>query len=163
MRRSARTRCLRIGPTTRRSLKALRRFFCSTKYKNSLIARVRNTIGAHYHADEIAKLIKDNVTDEDLLESTAASVGGLARMADPLVRGILNILNGGDFMAVEDHTRQVKEALTISGHLINVVDNLFDALMRTHMGAVVEKHETIVEVPPLVIRAGEAADVLKKD
>src|SRR5712692_5450060 len=81
----------------RRSLKALRKFFCSTEYKNSLIARVRNTIGAHYHADEITKLIKDNVTDEDLLESTAASVGGLARMADSLVRGILNILNGGDF------------------------------------------------------------------
>src|SRR3989442_2006511 len=120
-----------------------------TKAHNCIRAAWPNASAPHYHADEIEKLKKDTVTEEDLQESTAASVGGLARMADPLVRGILNILNGGDFMAVEDHTRQVKEALTISGHLINVVDNLFDALMRTHMDAVVEKHETIVKVPPL--------------
>lgn len=146
-----------------RSLRALRKFFSSVGYKQSFIARVRNVIGFHYNDTEIAELIKANVTDDDLLESTAASVGGLARMADPLVRGILNILNGGDFMADENHTHQVKEALNISGLLMAVVDNLFDALMRGHMDAVVEKHETIVEVPPLVIRGGEAVDAAEDE
>jgi hypothetical protein len=148
----------------RQSLQALRKFFGSAEYRNSFIARVRNVIGFHYDGTEIAKLIKAHVSNDDLLESTAASVGGLARMADPFVRGILNILNGGDFMADMNHTHQVKEALhTISGHLISVVDNLFDALMRANMDAVVEKHEAIVEVPPLVIRAGEAARRLEEE
>jgi hypothetical protein len=70
----------------------------SPDYKTSLIARVRNTIGSHYDDDAIASLVKAEVTDDTLLESTAASVGGLGRMADPLVRAIMNSLNGGDFM-----------------------------------------------------------------
>ncbi len=144
-----------------RSLRALREFFSSGGYKQSFIARVRNVISFHYDDTEIAELIKTNVTDDDLLESTAASVGGLARMADPLVRGILNILNGGDFMVDENHTQQVKEALNITGDLITVVDHLFDALMRAHLDAVVERHETLVDVPPLVIRAGAAVEAAK--
>ncbi len=124
---------------------------------------MRNGIGFHYGGSdtEFAKLIADNMTEDDLLESTTATVGGLARMTDPLVRSILNIFNGGDFMADENHTHQVKEALhTISGHLITVVDNLFDALIRTNMDAVVEKHEALVDVPALVIRGSmrEIAD-----
>jgi hypothetical protein len=141
------------------SLKALRKFFSSPDYKNSFIARVRNGIGFHYGSSDtaFAKLIADNVTEDDLLESTAASVGGLARMTDPLVRSILNIFNGGDFMVDENHTHQVKEALHfISGHLITVVDNFFDALMRDNMDAVVEKQPAVVDVPPLVVRAAEA-------
>jgi hypothetical protein len=117
---------------------ALRNLFCSAEYKNSFIARVRNTIGAHYNADEIARLIEEHVDDDDLLESTAASVGGLARMADPIVRGILNILNGGDFMVDEEHAERAKDSvLGISRRLITVVDHFFDALMREHMGAIV--------------------------
>ncbi len=149
----------------RRSLQALRKFFSSPTYKDSFIARVRNGIGFHYGASDtaFAKLIADNMTKDDLLESTAATVGGLARMTDPLVRGILSIFNGGDFMADENHTHQVKEALhTISGHLITVVDNLFDALMRANMDAVVEKHEALVDVPCLVVRAAEAVKAVRK-
>lgn len=146
----------------RRALTALRKFFCSADYKNSFIARVRNTIGAHYDADEIAKLLAEHVSDDDMLESTAASVGGLARMADPLVRGILNIMNGGDFMADEDHVRQVQDALKIAGHLITVVDHLFDALMRDHRGAIVETHEQVVDFPAPVIRAREAVGAARR-
>ncbi len=83
-------------------------------------------------------------------------------MADPLVRAIMNNLNGGDFMADEIHTLHVKEALNITGHLITVVDHLFDALMRANLDAVVEKHEEVVDVPPLVIRAGEAVRVARE-
>ena len=137
----------------RRSLKALRKFFSAGEYGKSFIARVRNVIGFHYDDTEIATLIKENVSDNYVLESTAASVGGLARMTDPLMRGILNILNGGDFLADEKHTQQVREAITLSNHLITVVDNFFDALMRDHMDAVVEKHEAMVDVPPLVAHA----------
>jgi hypothetical protein len=142
----------------RRSLKVLRKFFSSGDYWNSFIPRVRNVIGFHYHDTEIAKLIREHVSEDDVLESTAASVGGLARMTDSVMHGILNILNGGDFLADEKHTQQVREAITLSNHLITVVDNFFDALMRDHMDAIVEKHETVVDIPPLVARAAEAHD-----
>jgi hypothetical protein len=144
------------------SLKALREFFSSPDYKQSLIARVRNTIGFHYDNAQIAALVKAEVTDDDFLESTAATVGGLARMADPLVRGIMNTLNGGDFLANENHTRQMATALDIAGHLITVVDHLFDALLRAQFDAVVDRRDELVDVPPLVVRAGEAVQAARR-
>jgi len=83
-------------------LKALRRFFSSASYKKCLVARVRNTIRSHYDDAAVTELMKAEVTKDAVLESTVARVGGLARMADPLARAIMNQLNGGDFMTDEN-------------------------------------------------------------
>lgn len=144
------------------SLKALRQFFSSPDYKKGLVARVRNTIGSHYDDDEVTALVKAEVTPDSLLESTACEVGGLARMADPLVRAIMNGLNGGDFMTQEEHTVQVSKALDLVGHLITLVDHLFDALVRQQPDVIAEQHEALVEIPPLVIRAREAVDAARR-
>src|SRR4029450_11797803 len=77
-----RARALRASRREARlSLQALRKFFSSPTYKDSFIARVRNGIGFHYGSSdtEFAKLIADNMTEDDLMESTAAGVGGRAR------------------------------------------------------------------------------------
>ncbi len=145
----------------RAALKAVRKFFSAGAYWDSLICRVRNVIGSHYDERAVAALVKEEFTGDALLESTAASVGGLARMADTVVRAIMNRLNGGDFMADETQTGKVQEAIAVGGHLITFVDHLFDALVRAHLDAVVEKRESVVDVPPLVARAGEAVDAAR--
>lgn len=61
------------------ALKAVRKFFNSADYDKSLIARVRNSIGSHYDDGEVSALVTAVVTDDTLLESTFAEVGGLAR------------------------------------------------------------------------------------
>lgn len=142
--------------------RAVRKFFNAADYDKSLVARVRNAIGSHYDDAEITALVKAEVTDDALLESTAAEVGGLARMADPLVRAIMNTLNGGDFMTQEEHSLQVAKALDIAGHLTTFVDHLFDALMKQHPDAVVEQREALLEIPPLVQRAREAVEAARR-
>jgi len=124
------------------ALRKVRKFFGARGYRDSLISRVRNVIGSHYDERAVAALVAD-VNASTLLESTAASVGGLARMADPVVRAIMSRLNGGDFMADETRTQQVSQALDICGHLISFVDHLFDALIRAHLDAVLER-DTLV-------------------
>jgi hypothetical protein len=142
----------------------LRKFFSAQGYWGSLIYRVRNLIGSHYDEGAVATLLKEEFKDDALADSTAASVGGLARMADTLVWNIMNRLNGGDFMTDPTRTQKVQDALRVCGHLITFVDHLFDTLMRktlvwAHLPAVlVEKRELTVKVPPLVAKAGEAVD-----
>lgn len=145
-----------------RSLRALRRFFSSGDYKDSLIARVRNIIGSHYDPDEVVALVQAEVTPDTVLESTAASVGGLARMADPVVRSIMNSLNGGDFLADQNHAQQVSKALDIAGHLTTFVEHLFKALLLLQPDALMAQQRTLVDVPPLVIRAGEAVQAARR-
>jgi hypothetical protein len=144
------------------ALKACRKFFSAQGYWGSLIPRVRNTIGSHYDEHAVAELVKDEFTSDQLLESTAASVGGLARMADPVVRAIMTRLNGGDFMADETQTQRVSQALVVTGNLITFVDYLFDALLRARPDSIVEKDTRVVDVPPLVARAAEAVDSARK-
>jgi len=144
------------------ALREVRRFFSARAYWDPLIPRIRNVIGSHYAEDAVAALVKEEFTDDALLlESTAASVGGLARMADTVVRIIMNRVNGGDFMADETQTHRVAQALAVCGHLIAFVDHLFEALMRAHPDAVVEKDTRVVDVPPLVARAGEAVEAAR--
>jgi hypothetical protein len=141
------------------ALKKVRQFFSSQGYLDSLVYRVRNLIGSHYDEGTVAALVANEFTAHAELESTAASVGGLARMADPLVWNIMKDLNGGDFMTDETQTQKVKDAFAISNHLINFVDQLFATLVEAHMPAVVvTKRELTVRVPPLVVQAGEAVD-----
>jgi hypothetical protein len=137
------------------ALKELRRFFSAQGYWASLIPRVRNAIGSHYDERVVAELLAAAGADATA-DATAASVGGLARMADTAVSAIVNGLNGGDLMADETKTRQVSQALGVCGHLIKFVDHLFDALLRAHPDAIVERDTRIVDVPPLVARASEA-------
>lgn len=144
------------------ALKAVRNFFNAADYDKSLIARVRNTIGSHYDDGEITALVAAAVADDTLLESTVAEVGGLARMADPLVRAIMNSLNGGDFMIEEEHTLQVAKALDLTAHFITFVDHLVNALMRQHPDAVVEQDEALIEIPPLVQQVKEAVDAARR-
>jgi hypothetical protein len=143
------------------ALREVRRFFSARAYWDSLIPRVRNVIGSHYAESAVAALVREEFTGDALLESTAASVGGLARMADTVVRAIMNRVNDGDFMADETQTRQVAQAIDICGHLITFVDHLFDALMHAHFDAVVEKETRVVDVPPLVAQAGEAVEAAR--
>ena len=39
---------------------------------------------------------------------------------------------------------------------------LVNALMQPHMDAVVERHTAVIDVPPLVVRVGEAVDAARK-
>ncbi len=144
------------------ALKAVRKFFNAADYGKSLTARVRNTIGSHYDDAEITALVRAEVTNDSLIESTAAEVGGLARIADPFVREIMYRLNGGDFLTQEEHTIEVAKALDLAGHVTTFVDRLFDALIGQHPGAVVEQREALLEIPPLVIRAREAVDAARR-
>ena len=96
-------------------------------------------------------------TGDALLESTAASVGGLARMADPVVRAMMSRVSGGDLVATE---AQHSEALDVCGHLISFVD-LFDALVRAHRGAIAETDARVVDVPAPVSRAAEAVEAAR--
>ncbi|MBI4269035.1 MAG: hypothetical protein HY615_01765 [Candidatus Rokubacteria bacterium] len=137
------------------ALRKLRRFFSAPAYWESLIPRVRNAIGFHYDERAVAAVMKENFAGDALLESTAASVGGLARMADPVMRAIMSRASGGDIMAAKTEHSQ---ALDICGHLIAFVDHLFDALVRAHRDAIVEKDARVVDVPPLIARAAEAVD-----
>jgi hypothetical protein len=122
---------------------------------------MRNTIGSHYDERAVAEVVQEDFTAAAQLESTAASVGGLARMADPVVRSIMSRVNGGDFMADETKTREVAQAIDVCGQLITFVDHLFDAFVREHMDAIVERDERVVDVPPLVARAAEAVEVAR--
>lgn len=144
------------------ALQRLRQFFNSAAYSTSLIARIRNAIGFHYNHSDIAALVA-TVNDDTLLESTAADAGALARMADPVVREIMNTLAGGDFLLQEEHTASTAEALDIAGLLITVADHIFDALLRANPDAVVEKHEAVVNIPPLVQKAREAVEAARKE
>jgi hypothetical protein len=139
-----------------RALTKLRKFFSARDYYNSVIPRIRNSIGSHYDQRVVSALVRAELTDETLLDSTVATVGGLARMADPIVRAILNSLNGGDFMIDDNHARPVWHALDITGHLITFVDHLFSELMQPHLDAILESRTALIGVPPLVVRAGEA-------
>jgi len=121
---------------------------------------VRNTIGFHYDERAVVEIVQDDFKDEEQLESTAATVGGLARMADSVVRAIMNLVNGGDFMTDEAHSQKVPEALDGCGHLIAFVDHLFAALVGAHCDAIVQTDERIV-VPPLVARATEAVEAAR--
>jgi len=143
------------------ALTKLRKFFSAQGYWGSLIYRVRNMIGSHYDEDTVTALVSEEFTGDATLESTAATVGGLARMADAVVRTIINRLNGGDFMADATQTQKVQEALAISGLLIDFVDHLFAALVEAHPDAVEERHVSAVKVPPLVARASEAVDAAR--
>jgi len=71
-------------------------------------------------------------------------------------------LNGGDFMMQEENTVQVSKALDLAGHLITLVDHLFEALVRQHPDVIAEQREALVEIPPLVIRAREAVDAARR-
>ena len=155
---------LLAGEEHREGMKALRKlrpFFGRPAYWDSLIPRVRNTIASHYDERAVAAVVQEDFTAEAALESTAASVGGLARMADPVVRSIMTRVNGGDFLADEAHKQKVQEALVVCGHLITFVDHLFDALVRAHRDAIVQTDSRVVDVPPLVARAVEAVEAAR--
>ncbi len=137
------------------ALKGLRKFFSARDYRDSLICRVRNVIGSHYDQPAVAALLAASDADT-MLDLTAASVGGLARMADTVVRAIINSLNAGDFMADETKARRVSQALDVAAHLVTFVDYLLDALVRARPNIVLEQRESLVDVPPPVARAGEA-------
>jgi hypothetical protein len=139
----------------RAALTELRKFFSAQGYWASLIPRVRNAIGSHYDERVVAELLAAADADATA-DATAATVGGLARMADTAVRAIVNGLNGGDLMVDETKTHQVSQAIRVCSHLITFVDHLFAALMQTHPDTIVEKDTRIVDVPPLVARASEA-------
>jgi len=140
------------------ALRELRRFFSAQGYWGSLIPRVRNVIGSHYDERAVAAVVKEGFTGDALLESTAASVGGLARMADTVVRAIMSRASGGDLVAAE---AQHSQALDLCGHLIALVDHLFDALLRAHPDSIVERDTRVVDVPPLVARAREAVEAAR--
>ena len=95
-------------------------------------------------------------TDDTPHESTAASVGGLARIADQTVHDIMNRVNGGDLLTEETRPQRIGEVIDVYGNLITFVDELFGALVRAHPGAIVARDESLVEVPPLVVQAREA-------
>lgn len=96
------------------ALKALRRFFSAQGYWDSRICRIRNMIGSHYNERAVATYVEEELTSEALLESTAASVGALARMADQVVHGTMNRVNGGDLMEAEVRAQRVGEAIDIA-------------------------------------------------
>src|SRR5205807_2286423 len=98
-------------------------------YDESFMARVRDVIGAHYKHADIVRLVKTEFTDEAVLATTAAEVGGLGRIGDPFVRAMMNDLNGGgDFMTDPNRSLKVAQALDVAGNLTVFVDHLFDAL-----------------------------------
>src|SRR5207249_9180691 len=134
------------------ALRKVRRFFSARAYWDSLSPRVRNAIGSHYDERTVTAVVKEDFTGDALLESTAASVGGLARMADPVVRAMMSRVSGGDLVATE---AQHLEALDVCRHLISFVDHLFDALVRAHRGAIAETDARVVDVPTPVSRSEE--------
>ena len=144
------------------ALRRLRRFFGARDYRDSLIARIRNTIGSHYDRRAVSALVRAELDGDTLLDSTAASVGGLARMADPVVRAIMRRLHGGDLVTDQTVENEATRAIDICGVLITFVDHLFAALVSGRWDAVVERHDSIIDVPPFVARAGEAVNAARK-
>lgn len=145
------------------ALGALRTFFNAADYGDSFVANVRNAIGFHYLDQEIRALANGQITADALGEATAAEVGGLARMADVLVYGVIDNLAGGDLLVGgPESTKRIGQALDLAGNLTTFVDHLFDSLMRQHPDAIVEKHEGVIEIPPMVQLAREAVDAARK-
>jgi hypothetical protein len=146
------------------ALRRLRKFFGARDYRNSLIARIRNTIGSHYDRRAVAALVKEELNDDTLLDSAATSIGGLARMADPLLRAIIRRLHGGDLVTEteERYRQEATRALDICASFTTFVDHLVAALVSSRWDAVVERHDSIIDVPPLVARADEANAVRRK-
>jgi len=147
-------------PEARAALSALRTFFQSPGYDNSVISRIRDTVGSHYKDAEVTSLVAAEVKDGALLESAVAEVGGLTRMADPIVRAIMAKFNGGDLLTTD--TPVVAQAIDLVGHFVVFVDHLFDALMQRDLHVVDEQSEALVDIPPLVIRAGEAVEAARR-
>jgi hypothetical protein len=141
------------------ALQAVRTEFNDRAYKESLIHRLRNGIGFHYRADTIGQLVA-KFDDDTILESTGAQVGGLARIADPLIKVILDDFVGGDFTSEELYSQEMGRWLKTVGNLLIFVDHLFNTLIVP--GSVVSVSETVVEVPIGVQRAREALQAARR-
>lgn len=113
--------------------------------------------GLHYRDETIRQLVT-GFDDESILESTAAQVGGLARVADPLVKTIRDGLAGGDFMADERHSREMSKWLTTVGHLLTFVDHLFDVLLGRVPDSIVSTSHAVIDVPIGVQQARAAVE-----
>jgi hypothetical protein len=135
------------------ALEAVRRFFNAADYKESLIAKVRDSIGFHYQHREVGALVEAKSADDWRIEATAAEVGGLARMADSLVLTFLHRFTGGGVMTQEQRATLLAQVASLAGHFITFVDHLFDALVQQYPDAVVEQREVLLEIPPLLQRA----------
>lgn len=140
------------------ALQAIRTTFNDKDYRESLVARLRNGIGFHYRDDVIRDIVDTQFTEESLLESTAAQVGGLARVADPFVKAIIDGFAGGDFMADERYSREMSKVLDIAGNLLTFVDHLFNALLGGSPDSIVEKLESVVDIPVALQQARAAVD-----
>ena len=151
---------LRDKPEAQLALGKVRAFFQSPDYDNSLVSRIRDTVGAHYKDSEVSGLVAAEVKDGALLESVVADMGGLARLADPIVRAIMAKFNGGDLLTTD--TPAVEQAIRLTGHFITFVDHLFDALMRRDLRVVEEQSEAMVDIPPLLLLAGEACEAARR-
>jgi len=129
----------------------------------SFVSRLRNTIGFHYDPSEIRTLVNEHITEDSVGEATAAEVGGLGRMADLFVFSVLDRLAGGDLLAGGERSRQtVGQALDVAGGLTTVVDHLVDSLVAERRDAVIEQHEGVVEIPPLVVEARADVEMERK-
>jgi len=139
------------------ALQAIRTEFNDHAYRESLVARLRNGIGFHYRDETIRQLVT-GFDEESILESTAAQVGDLARVADPLVMTIMNGLVGGDFMADERHSHEVSKWLTTVGHLLTFVDHLFNTLLGRVPESIVSTSHAVIDVPIGVQQARAAVE-----
>jgi hypothetical protein len=144
------------------SLKAARAFFNARDYKKSFVSQVRNVIGFHYRDEDVRALVNAEIKQDTLLESTAAQVGGLARMADGLVVAMINRLDKGGVVPNEEQSTEFSKALDVAGHLVTLVDHLFDRLMARCPDALAEHHEVVLEIPSAVWRAREAVDAARR-
>ena len=147
---------LEDNKVARDALQALRVEFNDEEYRRSLVARLRNGIGFHYRSEVIREQVVAELDEESILESTAAQMGGLARVADPFVKMIMDGLVGGDFMADEVAAREVAKGLETTGHLLIFVDHLFDKLVRDSPDALIDVQMHVVDVP-LALQQAHAA------
>ena len=77
------------------------------------------------------------------------------------MRAIMAKFNDGNLLTTD--TPVVVQAIDLVGHFVVFVDHLFDALMRQNLHVVDEQSEALVDIPPLVIRAGEAVEAARQE
>lgn len=127
--------------------------------KYSFLYPVRQFVGFHYKDEKLRETLEKHVkggsVEGSLILTEHAGLGRYT-VADHLATLLIADELSGDFEEFrQKFTDRIGEVINLAGDLGEAVDHLLAHLFDRHPSAILEEHEDIVTVPPLVQRARE--------
>ena len=125
----------------------------------SFLKPIRDEVGFHYKEEPLKQALNRLINTPNLDTAvTVCEAAGLSRynITDHLTAMVITTQLNIELEGLQEKLREkMEEVIKLAGHLASVVDRLLLHLFETQPGAVLEKRDCTITIPPQVLQARE--------